>query len=122
MGVSRVVSEPGYEVDALPYGIVDVDRDGIIRSYRPFHGAAASDAHERMIGQNFFSDVVPYPQMQRFHERFWSFVSLGKTAVEPFEFVFPRASGDRRVSVLFVREEDLEGRVSIVVMKNGALL
>lgn len=114
--------DPGFEFDALPFGVLDVNRDGTIKSYKPFSNAAPSVARDGMIGQNFFSDVVPYPHMRHFHERFSTFVSLGKTAVEPFEFIFPKASGDRRVTILFVRDANADGRVSIVVMKNGELV
>ena len=119
MSGSRVVLEPGFEIDALPFGVLEVDRDGTIKSFKPFTGAAPSIVNDGMIGQNFFSDVMPYAQMRRFHERFWTFAASQKPAVEPFELTFSGRSEAKRVSVLFVRDEEIDGRVSIVVMKNG---
>jgi photoactive yellow protein len=54
------------ELDAVPYGIIQLDRDGVVRSY---NRAEAEDAGypQRPIGRHFFRDVYPSADIPEFH-------------------------------------------------------
>ncbi len=107
------------ELDALPFGVIVVDGEGTIRAYNLAESRAAGIPRERVIGRNFFTEIAPCTQVRRFHGRFQAFVAQARSAVEPFEFVFPFRSGEQRVTILFVRDDANADRISIIVMRYG---
>jgi photoactive yellow protein len=105
------------DLDALPYGVIVVDSQGIIRAYNLAESKAVGIPRERVMGRNFFTDVAPCTHVKRFYGRFQEFVALKQTSVEPFEFVFPFPAGAQRVTILFVRDDAVADRISIIVMR-----
>ncbi len=108
------------ELDALPYGIIVVDSNGIVLEYNATEARATGFKRERVVGRNFFTDVAPCTQVHAFHGRFQEFVSRNDVTIEPFEFIFPFAKGPDRVSILFYREPVADAKISIIVMRDGA--
>ncbi|GAC1501214.1 MAG: hypothetical protein NVS1B2_26270 [Vulcanimicrobiaceae bacterium] len=104
-------------LDALPYGIITVDRTGTIVAYNDTESRATGFARDVVMGRNFFADVAPCTQVKAFKGRFEDFLTRRDVSIEPFEFVFPFASGPDRVSILFYRETVKADRISIIVMR-----
>jgi photoactive yellow protein len=71
----------------------------------------------RVVGRNFFHDVAPCTAIRDFEGRFETFLASDDVSIEPFQFVFPFASGAQRVVVMFVRLNTESERASICVVR-----
>ncbi|GAC1541049.1 MAG: hypothetical protein NVS3B16_04010 [Vulcanimicrobiaceae bacterium] len=104
-------------IDDLPFGVIVVDRQGTILDYNAYESALTGFARERVLGRNFFHDVAPCTALREFEGRFGTFLSSQDVSIEPFEFVFPFASGPQKVTVLFVRLNFDSDRATICVVR-----
>jgi len=88
------------ELDALPYGLVVLDRDGCVLQYNDTESRMARLPKERVLGKNFFRDVAPCTRVREFEGRFAEFAS-GRTGstLETFDFVFRFAHGVQQVAI-----------------------
>jgi len=105
------------DIDALPFGVIVVDRQGTILEYNAYESALTGFARERVLERNFFRDVAPCTALKEFQGRFGEFLSSRDTSIEPFEFVFPFARGAQKVTVLFVRLNFESDRATICVIR-----
>ncbi len=85
------------EMDALPYGIVQLDVEGRVLSYNRAE-AENVGVTPRPIGQRFFYDVAPSADVPEFHGRFLEGVEA-QNLDETFGFTFSCALMPRRVRV-----------------------
>ena len=108
----------GVELDAAPFGVIVVDRAGTILEYNAYERSMAGLGGRTVIGLNFFTDVAPCTAIRDFRGRFGDFLASDQTSIEPFEFVFPFASGRQRVSVVFVRLANDQDRATICVIRS----
>jgi len=85
------------ELDAIPYGVVQLDLDGTVTSY---NRAEAENVGflPRPIGYHFFRDVAPSAIVPEFYGRFLDGVAEGALD-ETFRFTFSCALMPRRVRV-----------------------
>ncbi len=95
------------DIDALPFGVIVVDRAGEMAGF----------SRDRVLGRNFFHDVAPCTAIEEFEGRFETFLTSHDTSIEPFEFVFPFLRGARRVTILFVRVNFISDRATICVAR-----
>ena len=109
----------GGDLDALPFGVIVVDRSGTILEYNAYERRLANMGDTVMIGRNFFRDVAPCTAIVDFEGRFEAFLDSADTSIEPFQFVFPFPSGPQRVSVIFVRSASDDGRATICVVRES---
>jgi photoactive yellow protein len=107
----------GGDLDALPFGVIVVDRRGIILEYNTYERQLANMGDKTMIGLNFFHDVAPCTAIAEFEGRFDTFLDSPETSIEPFEFVFPFPRGAQRVNVIFVRTSNDADRATICVAR-----
>ncbi len=107
----------GGDLDALPFGVIVVDRSGTILEYNAYERQLAHMGERTMIGLNFFHDVAPCTAIAEFEGRFEHFLDSVDTSIEPFEFVFPFPRGAQRVNVVFVRISNVSDRATICVMR-----
>jgi photoactive yellow protein len=107
----------GGDLDALPFGVIAVDRTGTILDYNTYERTLAGMGDRTIIGLNFFHDVAPCTAIHEFEGRFAAFLDSPDTSIEPFEFVFPFARGSQRVNVVFVRASNESGRATICVIR-----
>jgi len=107
----------GGDLDALPFGVIVVDRSGTILEYNAYERQLANMGNRQMVGLNFFHDVAPCTAIAEFEGRFTTFLDSHDTSVEPFEFVFPFPKGAQRVNVIFVRTSDVSDRATICVAR-----
>ncbi len=111
----------GGDLDALPFGVIVVDRKGTILEYNAYESDMARISRERVIGRNFFHDVAPCTALQDFEGRFETFLESHDNSVEPFLFAFPFTRGVQNVSVVFVRTSDTSDRATICVLRVGEM-
>lgn len=83
------------ELDAVPYGIVELDHQGIVRSYNRAE-AENVGVHARPVGRSYFTDVYPSANAAEFHSLFLQGVADGRTE-STFIFTFTCGSLPRRV-------------------------
>jgi photoactive yellow protein len=107
----------GGDLDALPFGVIVVDRTGTILEYNAYERQLANMGARQMIGLNFFHDVAPCTAIAEFEGRFTAFLDSPDTSIEPFEFVFPFPRGAQRVNVIFVRTANDADRATICVVR-----
>ena len=105
------------DIDALPFGVIVVDRAGTILEYNMYESEMAGFTRERVVGRNFFHDVAPCTAIQEFEGRFVSWLESSETSIEPFEFEFPFTRGAQRVSVVFVRTSFAADHATICVAR-----
>src|SRR5690348_7526481 len=63
--------------DALPFGAILVDGDGVILSVNTAACRTLDSVPEHLTGRNFFRDVAPCADMPGFHGRFQDGVARG---------------------------------------------
>jgi photoactive yellow protein len=108
------------EINALPFGVVRLDRRGTILSYNQFEADFAHRTARTTIGLNFFHDVAPCTAIREFEGRFHGFVASQRPRSDPFSFLFPFKWGRKRVSIIFVRHSgDIETVYVFVEIQPG---
>lgn len=103
-GTAALDDRSDAELDALPYGVIGLDEDGVILRYSLYESRFARIDRNQVIGRNFFTEVAPCTRTDAFEGRFRSFVAQGNEApAERFEFVFDFAFGAQHVTVELLR-------------------
>lgn len=94
------------ELDAQPFGIIRLDRDGNVLSYNLYEQRLARRRREDTVGRNFFRDVAPCTRVREFYGRFLEGVERREMNAT-FSYVFNFAHGVRNVDVsLFYKRTD----------------
>jgi chemotaxis family two-component system sensor kinase Cph1 len=85
------------ELDGLPFGVIRLDREGVVVGYNESEARLARRRPADVIGRNFFTEVAPCTNVKEFAERFREGVARGNIHhTFPFVFTFP----GRPVSVM----------------------
>jgi len=92
------------EVDALPYGAIKLDHEGVILGYNLAEAKLAGRDPKRVLGKNFFTEVAPCTNVQRFAGRYREGVANGDLH-ERFEYVFDFAMKPTTVDIVLHYEE-----------------
>ena len=88
---------PG-ELDALPFGIIQLDERGVILHYNTFESRLTQLSPGEVIGRDFFREVAPCADVQEFRGRFVEGVARQRLD-ERFRYHFPFANGPRDVLI-----------------------
>ena len=75
------------QLDALPFGVIQVDGQGLIRKYNAAESRFSGRQRERVLGRDFFRDVAPCTNLPAFRGRFLEGVRRGDLHAV-FDFVF----------------------------------
>ncbi|HEX7154675.1 MAG TPA: PAS domain-containing protein [Thermoanaerobaculia bacterium] len=92
------------ELDALPFGAIQLDRSGTILAYNRTEERFAGLRREDVIGKNFFSDVAPCTRVRRFFGAFQEGIER-RSLNEVFDFLFNFKSGPREVRIRMIYSE-----------------
>lgn len=77
------------ELDALPYGMIQLDSRGVILRYSQAESRLSGRSAADCVGRHFFDDVAPCTQVAEFYGRFQEGVRAGQLdAVFNFRFHF----------------------------------
>ncbi len=68
------------DLDALPFGAVQVDKEGVILKFNRTE-AEIVGVSANVIGKNFFKDVAPCAQVPEFYGKFQKGVESGELSV-----------------------------------------
>jgi len=91
------------DLDALPFGVIGLDPDGVIHRYNLAEARLARLDRNQVLGKNFFRRVAPCTATPEFEGRFRAFVASGAVGVSRFEYVFDFKFGAQQVAVEVVR-------------------
>ena len=86
------------ELDALPYGMIQLDAGGRILRFNAVESRLASLPQQQQIGKNFFTEVAPCTKVQAFYGRFKEGV-IHESLDTSFRFHFAFKQNPRDVTV-----------------------
>jgi len=116
--ISKALQLHGGDLDAMPYGVIQVDAEGTILEYNAYERSMANMGAREVIGKNFFRDVAPCTAIRDFQGRFGDFMKSADTSIEPFEFLFAFSRRPQRVNVTFIRLSNERDRAMICVIRS----
>lgn len=97
--IERLVDFDRERYDALPFGVIQVDRDGRVLTYNRWEQELAGRTAAQVLGRNFFREVAPCTGVADFEGRFRQLVAHAAPARDSFDFLFRFPGGDVLVSV-----------------------
>ncbi len=86
------------ELDALPYGMIQLDSGGRILRFNSVESRLAALPQQQQIGKHFFTEVAPCTKVQEFYGRFKEGV-LRESLDSSFQFHFAFKQNPRDVTV-----------------------
>lgn len=75
------------ELDQLPFGVIKVDGEGLVKEYNKAEGEIVNRNPGDTYGRNFFFEVAPCTSMEDFYGRFRDGVQNGRLNTE-FDYIF----------------------------------
>jgi photoactive yellow protein len=94
------------ELDALPYGAIQLDATGTVLRYNVFEAGLSGLNKQKVVGKNFFKQIAPCTDLQQFHGRFRDGVAAGELhCTFRFHFAFKLRPCDVTVT-LFYNDRD----------------
>ena len=87
------------EVDALPFGLITLDPDGVVTGYNKTESSLSGLDPRRVVGRNFFDEVAPCTRVKEFAGLYREMVASGRTHSWEFNFLFRFARGEKRVHI-----------------------
>lgn len=92
----------GSELDALPFGAIQLDRSGTILRFNEYEANLSNRRAPDTVGRNFFQDVAPCTNVKEFYGRFLEGLLRGELNVTfDYHFAFRHAPRDVRVTLFF---------------------
>ncbi|HEX5872915.1 MAG TPA: PAS domain-containing protein [Longimicrobium sp.] len=77
------------ELDSLPVGMIQLDRDGIVLRFNQTESSLARVEKSEAVGKSFFDEVAPCTKVQEFHGKFVEGVqNRNLHTVFPYQFRF----------------------------------
>ncbi len=92
------------ELDALPYGMIQLDAGGRILKYNAVESRLASLPQAQAIGRHFFTEIAPCTKVQAFYGRFREgVIRESLDATFQFHFAFKQHPRDVTVRLFYSR-------------------
>jgi photoactive yellow protein len=105
---------PEAALDDAPFGIVQVDDDGVVQFYNQYESDLAGVDPEDAVGRNFFTQLAPCSGNRLFHGRFKKGVKKNELD-ERFTYTFTYKMSPTLVDVRMHRDD--EGRNWVLIRK-----
>ena len=92
------------ELDVLPYGVIALDREGMVVRYNRVEARLARLDRALVLGKSFFRTIAPCAATPQFEGRFRAFVeNAAGPSRERFQYVFNFRFGAQEVDIDLVR-------------------
>lgn len=88
------------ELDGLPFGLIVLDREGMVVHYNDTEARMVGLSPDRVIGRSFFQEIAPCTRVREFEGRFKALVANPSLRVQVFDFVFRFAREEQQVSII----------------------
>ncbi len=98
----RVPSMSDVELDALPFGVICLDREGVVLRYNFAEARLARLDRSLVVGKNFYNKIAPCTATPEFQGRVSAFLD-GTKPFERFPYLFDFKFGAQRVEIELVR-------------------
>ncbi len=89
-------------LNALPFGLLELDSAGVVVRYSPAFEQNPTVKSDDILGRNFFTEVLPAPEVKEHQARFRLFMAEGQTR-DQFSTTFPSEGGQVKVQILLAR-------------------
>jgi photoactive yellow protein len=90
------------ELDSLPYGVIQLDAQGVVLHYNAFEATLSGLTKRGVVGKNFFKQVAPCTDMKDFYGRFLEGMTAGKLQCTfRFHFSFKRNPRDVTITLFY---------------------
>jgi photoactive yellow protein len=100
--LNAVDSLESSQLDALPFGAIQLDLDGKILQFNEYEANLSNRRAPDTVGRNFFRDVAPCTNVREFHGRFRDGVERGELDVTfDYRFEFRMAPRNVRVTLWY---------------------
>lgn len=76
------------EISQIPFGMFELDAAGMVIHYSPASEEKTDAPTNKIVGKNFFDDLVSIAQVEELKGRFLNFMADG-SSVERFSLSFP---------------------------------
>jgi photoactive yellow protein len=86
------------QLDALPFGAIQLDREGKILQFNEYEANLSNRRAPDTVGRNFFRDVAPCTNVREFYGRFKEGIDRGSLQ-ETFDYRFAFKQAPRNVCV-----------------------
>jgi len=96
--LERIDGLTSAELDALPVGAIQLDREGTILQFNEYEANLSNRRAPDTVGRNFFRDVAPCTNVREFYGRFVEGVRRGALE-ESFDYLFAFEPRPRNVRV-----------------------
>lgn len=114
------------QLDELPFGVIELDPQGMVTAYNRAEAELAHLQSERVIGKNFFTEIAPCTAVKEFEGRFHEFINSNEQMVQ-FNFTFSFNYGPVDVEIFLLRcavaptaQARHKGCARIIVKRVGA--
>ena len=119
-GVESLLHLSPEETDALPYGLILLDPDGVVTGYNAAESRLSGLARSEVLGRHFFRDIAPCTRVRAFAGVYQRMVETGEPDYAQFDFVFRFSYGEKRVSVLLAYSADIKQGAIVVEQRPDA--
>lgn len=90
------------DFDALPFGAIQLDREGTVLMYNKAEEQLAGRRREDVVGRNFFRDIAPCTRVRSFLGAFQLGIERRElNEVFDFTFQFPEGPRDVRIRMIY---------------------
>lgn len=90
------------ELDALPFGAIQLDGTGVVLQYNKAEERLSGRRRDEVVGKHFFRDIAPCTRVQRFLGAFEAGVERRElNEVFDFTFRFPQGARDVRIRMIY---------------------
>jgi photoactive yellow protein len=105
-------------LNLLPFGLLELDETGTVVRYSPASEQSPRVKSEDIRGRNFFTEVVPVPEIKDQEARFRLFMAQGQSR-EQFSTTFQSEEGQIKVQILLARitEKSEQGNERLALVR-----
>lgn len=117
--IEQVDSFSNPELDSLPFGAIQLDRNGTILRFNEYEANLSNRRAPETVGKNFFTQVAPCANVQQFQAPFAEGLELGALHVTfPYRFEFKPQPRNVDVTLYY---SQTTGTVWVFVQEKGEI-
>jgi len=102
------------EADELPYGLIVLDRGGVVVGYNEAESRLSGLVRSQVLGRHFFLEIAPCTRVRAFGGLYRRMVQTGEPAIAQFDFIFRFSFGERGVFIRLAYSKEREQGLIVV--------